>query len=64
MEDARLGVTGLLEKISRLPALRDPVSTLDKELDDAIQRAHDKAHEGHGHAHGGHGHSHGHGHGH
>jgi hypothetical protein len=63
MEEARVGVTSILEKISLLPVLREAVAPLDKELDDAIQRAREKSHEGHD-THGHHGHTHGHTHGH
>eukprot|EP00037_Helgoeca_nana_P038210 m.19380 g.19380 ORF g.19380 m.19380 type:complete len:146 (+) comp9944_c0_seq1:138-575(+) len=59
MEEARLGVTALLDKISHIPTLKPAVTTLDQELDASILRAHDKAHEGHSHGSGhGHGHSH------
>jgi hypothetical protein len=59
MEEARLGVTALLDKISHIPTLKPAVTTLDQELDASILRAHDKAHEGHSHG-SGHGHGHGH----
>lgn len=59
MEEARIGVTSTLEKISMLPALQKRVAALNHELDTAIERAHDKKHGEHGHGHGhGHGHAH------
>ena len=58
MEEARIGVTSTLERISMLPALQEAIAALDSELDAAIERAKEHSHGGHDIKHGQHGHSH------
>eukprot|EP00040_Diaphanoeca_grandis_P000611 m.15997 g.15997 ORF g.15997 m.15997 type:complete len:154 (-) comp10826_c0_seq2:318-779(-) len=49
MGEARLGVTEILDTLSRLPCLQVAISPLDGELAAAVTQAHANKHHGHGH---------------